>query len=59
MRCRCVEHAASLPALLSCSCTITAADVGLDKWLCATLILAAEATVKLPKIRGLNVSSSR
>lgn len=32
------------------------ADVGLDKWLCLTLILAAEATVKLPKIRELNVS---
>eukprot|EP00775_Hariotina_reticulata_P008851 gene8851-9030_t len=28
-------------------------DVGLDRWLCITLILAAEATVKLPKIRGL------
>ncbi|KAF8057896.1 coq6 [Scenedesmus sp. PABB004] len=31
----------------------TGADVGLDKWLCITLLLAAEATVKLPKIRGL------
>eukprot|EP00882_Tetradesmus_deserticola_P002617 GHRQ01002783.1.p1 GENE.GHRQ01002783.1~~GHRQ01002783.1.p1 ORF type:complete len:270 (+),score=108.58 GHRQ01002783.1:180-989(+) len=28
-------------------------DVGLDKWLCITLIMAAEATVKLPKIRSL------
>eukprot|EP00878_Enallax_costatus_P014047 GHUV01014689.1.p4 GENE.GHUV01014689.1~~GHUV01014689.1.p4 ORF type:complete len:123 (+),score=45.16 GHUV01014689.1:1840-2208(+) len=29
------------------------ADVGLDKWLCITLLLAAEATVKLPKIKSL------
>lgn len=29
------------------------ADVGLDKWLCITLIMACEATVKLPKIRSL------
>eukprot|EP00877_Chromochloris_zofingiensis_P006583 jgi/Chrzof1/2178/Cz11g05040.t1 len=27
-------------------------DVGLDKWLCITLIVAAEAPLKLPKIRS-------
>lgn len=41
-------------AVLCCA----GADVGLDKWLCVTLILAAEATVKLPKIRSLAVSNS-
>ncbi len=44
-----------LPTVRACTfinmCCET--DVGLDRWLCVTLILAAEATVKLPKIRSL------
>ena len=28
-------------------------DVGLDKWLCITLLVAAECALKLPKIRTL------
>jgi hypothetical protein len=44
---------ANAPAAAAAAAT---SDVGLDKWLCVTLILAAEATVKLPKIRGLQVS---
>lgn len=28
-------------------------DVGLDQWLCVTLIVAAECSLKLPKIRSL------
>ncbi|KAI8477294.1 MAG: membrane protein [Monoraphidium minutum] len=29
------------------------ADVGLDKWLCVTLIIATECAIKLPKVRAL------
>ncbi|WIA35756.1 hypothetical protein OEZ86_004152 [Tetradesmus obliquus] len=39
--------------VLTTSLKESGADVGLDKWLCVTLIMAAEAEVKLPKIRSL------
>eukprot|EP00879_Flechtneria_rotunda_P025730 GHRR01027369.1.p1 GENE.GHRR01027369.1~~GHRR01027369.1.p1 ORF type:complete len:272 (+),score=81.93 GHRR01027369.1:263-1078(+) len=38
---------------LTSSLRESGADVGLDKWLTITLIMAAEDTVKLPKIRSL------
>lgn len=34
-------------------CTSRPADVGLDKWLCITLLVATECALKLPKVRSL------
>ncbi|KAF6266320.1 hypothetical protein COO60DRAFT_446926 [Scenedesmus sp. NREL 46B-D3] len=39
--------------VLTSSLKESGSDVGLDKWLCITLIMAIEASVKLPKIRSL------
>lgn len=43
------------PAAINPQWPVCCADVGLDKWLSITLLLAAEATVKLPRITQLQV----